>query len=175
VTPETEPERARSVIAAEVVPLTRQSVPGLLETLTSVFQGRDKVVRVYYERGEPLLVERLVQPSEEGKLRDDFQMPYELVRHGTQFRVSDRDGPPLDRVCHAAQLLAEEKCAPVGLISRSEAAVNTWVGAGLRASAFLRVPFYEDPEAPPRVLFLCGSKTGRALRDADFSVCVRME
>ena len=162
------------VLVSEKVPLPQATLNGLLEAIRQAFQGEFRVVGLLYRRGEDLVVERQV-PATSTKDQPTFKGPYECIRQYAQIRLFE-DGTlsPTDRLCRAAMILHDKKMPVTGIVTRSPVRLANWLG-GVKAEQVLRVPIFEDPDAPDNRVFICGALNGPAISDVEYAVVCRME
>jgi hypothetical protein len=169
-----EPKK-KTVLVAETVPIPRQTVSGLIETLQAVFSSRSagKPVRVLYNKGEDLLVERMVLASD---LPDNpFLTPYEMIRQHSELEILEMGGGPVVGSCKAAQRIGEEGYELKNIVCHNVREVESWFSSELQIRHVFRVPIHEDPDCPEGCIFFCGSRVSEMIRDIEYAVLCRME
>tara|TARA_Y100000034_G_scaffold136006_1_gene210233 strand:- start:1374 stop:1889 length:516 start_codon:yes stop_codon:yes gene_type:complete len=169
-----EPKK-KLVLTTETVPLPRQTVSGLIETLQMVFsdKAQGKPIRILYTKGEDLIVERTVSIS--AMPEDPFLTPYEMIRQHAEIEILETLGDPLMLCCKAAQRLGDEDKEITALVCRSKAEVSAWFPSGLQISQVFSVPLMEDSDCQEGCLFFCGSTISKMIRDIEYAVLCRME
>lgn len=168
------------VVVSQSVSLPRATVPVLLSTIESLFSGKDKPVRLLYQKGEDLQVEYLrLRDSESGgpelNLDSGLLTPYQVVRQYCDVSVVAEDDFGEDKLRYFCALIAQfrKRCPFVtGLVLRRSDDLLEWAGADLPAS--FGIPVYEDPDAPNNMVFLCGSTKGSLLVEFELAIAVSM-
>ena len=163
----------RKVLVSETLTIPRPTIQALLEVIKSAFRGEYGVSRLQYTKGEPLVVERVVPTSQTGA-DSPFITPYQMVRQHSEIEILEPLDTPIEAVCKAMELLAEEGHSPTYLVTLQRVAVRKWFRAG-RIDHLLRLPFAEDEECPEGLLFICGSKSGPLMSQIEYAVACRME
>ena len=164
----------RRIVVSETHELTRQSVQGLCEAILGAYRAsKNKPVRLFFEKGESLVVERLV-PESEAQKDSAFLTPYQMVRQHADIEILEMEDSAVSSVCAAASLLAEKGFTATLLVAGTRKAVDAWFPHG-KIDAILRLPFLEDPDCPDGVLVFCGSQAGNMLSQIEYAIVCRME
>ena len=161
------------VVAAEHIKLQRSTVLGLCEAIVQAYQGQNKPVRLFYAKGEDLLIERLV-PESQVQGDGQFVTAYQMVRQHAEVQILENESSPVEQLCKAAMSLAERDYEATMFVAASRAAMDKWFSIG-RADLIFRIPLVEDPDCPPNFLILCGSQSGRMMSQIEYAVFCRME
>lgn len=164
----------RRIVVSESIELSRQSVQGLLEAITTAYRSaKSKPVRLFYEKGEKLVVERLMPESSLNK-DNPFLTAYQMVRQHAEVEIIEKDLDAMATVCAAATALAEKDITATMLVSGTRDSVDKWFTYG-KIDAIFRLPFLEDPDCPEGFLFFCGSQSGKMVGQIEYAVACRME
>lgn len=168
----TSPDPEPRVIVTETVPITRQTVQGVLEALRVAFQGEDRPTRIVYARGEDLLVERKVLASKVD--RESFLTPYQMVRQHSELEIMEPMSSSLETACMAAQTLSDRKARLIYILAKNRGTVMDWIDPRFSIEEILRTAILEDPECPAKCVFFCGAVTGDLVRDIEYAVLCRL-
>lgn len=164
----------RRVVISESVELPRQSVQALVETIDSVFRAsKNRPIRILYEKGEPLIVERLV-PESALKTDNEFLTAWQMIRQHAVVEILEGLDSPMAVVCRAATSLAEKGYTAMMLVASNRGDVDEWFSLG-KIDAVFRLPFVEDPDCPDRCLIFCGSQAGTMIGNIEYAVVCRMD
>jgi len=166
-------QERRRVRITEVIPISRPTVTGLIETFRTAFTGKDKPVRVLYIKGEDLIVERTVLTTDSPG-EDPFLTPYQMVRQHSELEIQEA-APALIACCRAAQEIRKQGFDLTGIVSRSPEEVNAWLPEELDLGKTFGVEVFIDPECPEGCLFFCGSSSSPMIRDIEKSILCRMD
>jgi len=161
------------VLVSERVAIPRPTIQGLFEAIRTAFSMDHGVSRLQYTKGEPLIVERIIPASSVPK-DSSFVTPYQMVRQHAEIEILEPTETPIEAVCKAMDLLAEEGYSPTYLVTLQRREVRQWFQAG-RIDLLLRLPFAEDGECPEGLLFVCGSQSGPLMGQIEYAVACRME
>ena len=168
-----EPQRRRRIRVSEVIPVPRQTVPGLMEAFQAAFSGNDKPVRILYCRGEDLQVERSVLSIPPDK-QDAFITPYQMIRQHSELEIQEIIDSPLLACCAAVQELRSQGFDMAGIVVAQEAALKSWLPDGVDLAQLFGVELHVDPDTPEGCLFFFGSQVSGMIRDIEKSICCRM-
>ena len=163
------------VTVSETIPLSRNTVEGLLETLKEVFSTREdssKPIRIVYNKNEPLVVDRRIRQELAGGISVSA---YQMVRQHSDIEIIEETDNPVRTVARAAQKLSNRDVKVVCVVVNNKMDVYEWFDKELRPEKMLNTKIVEDPECPESCLFLCGSKSGGSIKDIEFSILCRME
>lgn len=165
---------ARYVTVSETIPLTRNTVEGLIETLKEVFSGKDnKPFRVVYAKNEPLVVDRRVREELAGQ--GVTVSAYQMVRQHTDINIPEQLSSPIRAVAMASQFLSDKDVKLVCIVANNMFDVYKWFDKSIRPEKMLNTKLIEDPECPENCLFVCGSKVGSSIKDIEYSILCRMD
>jgi hypothetical protein len=162
-------------------PISRSTVPGLIEAFQDAFRHPYKVELLVYRRGEPTFtVERLVpesaQPGKEGAEdgMEQFLTPFQMIRQHAELEIQEPYGLLLEAISRAIQSLTTRGFKLTMFVCSDKALVRK-MGRDLRIEDIWQVPLHEDPDAQDGGVFVVGSKTGSNIRDIETAVMCRME
>lgn len=163
--------RQLKVLVTEEVPLPRNTVQALLETLTTLFSRRAKPTRLLYVKGQALVLETptIVPPSDLEGLESGLFTPYQIIRQHCEISIMEPEATPLLTACIAAgkARAAAEKLS--GIVVPLPSTLEDWI-PGVSLSDIFGVPVYVDPEGPEDVVFFCSSAGGPMIRDFEQAV-----
>lgn len=163
----------RRVPVTEKVPLPRQTVPALIEAIEGIFRQKEKPTRILYEKGGPLIVEKLV--AESAVPEDaEFITGYQMVRQFADTEILEA-GNPLEMLCQAAMRFAETDHEPSILLTRTKSKVEKWFPVG-KVDKILRVPLVEDSDCPEGYLVFAGGRPGETmLSQIEYAIFCKLE
>ena len=164
----------RRVRVTETIPLSRPTVPGLIETFQEAFSGKDKPIRVLYTKGEDLIVERSML-TEEGDDAETFLTPYQMVRQHSELEIQETHQDSLLASCLACQEIRNQGFDLTALVCRDLQEVKSWLPDMIDIEKTFGVTVYVDPECPEGCLFFCGSTSSPMIRSIEKSILCRME
>lgn len=163
---------AEFVTVSETVPLRRNTVEGLIDTIKEVFSDKDrKPVRLVYNKNEPLIVDRRIRKELAG---DSMVTAYQMVRQHSDIEIVETSADPVRTLAKAAQSLSQKLAKTVCIVVNNKFTAYAWFDSELRPERMLNTIIIEDPECPDDCLFLCGSTTGMSVKDIEFSILLRM-
>jgi len=169
--------RRRRVLVTETREISPTTVRGLLETIQGVVREQ-RVEKLLYVRGEPLVVERYVPTPDVQDMADDdaFLTAFQAVRQHADLEIQPLHADPLSALARAVQSLTSRRYKLTMFICSSRDAVRSWLGNDLRIEDIWQVPLVEDFEATGGGVFVCGSASGSSMiRDIEAAVFCRME
>ena len=164
---------SKYITVSETIPLARNTVEGLIETIQEVFSSKDsKPFRLVYAKNEPLIVDRRIRKELAGGVSVSA---YEMVRQHSDITIQDAHEDPVRAVALAAQSLALRDASVVCLVTNNMFEAYKWFDAVIRPDQMLNTRMVEDPECPEACLFICGSKSGSSIKDIEYSTLCRMD
>ena len=163
---------SKFVTVSESIPLHRNTVEGLIDTIKEVFSEK-KPVRFVYTKNEPLVVDRRIR--QELAASQGLVSAYQMVRQHSDIDIQASSGEPLRDLALASQKLASEGYKLVCLVSNNKFEAYSWFDTTIRPDKMLNLDLIEDPECPENCLFIAGSKSGTNIKDIEASVLCRME
>ena len=160
----------------ESIPLPRQTVSGLMDALTAVFEGKDKPVKVLYRKGQDLVIERTRFTSEDDPNLDSdpFLTPYQMIRQHSEIEVQEIVSNPLEAVCFGAQDLRKQGYELTSIVTRDQVELQDWIGSVVQLGQLFGVDLLYDPECPSNLVFFCGSTVSSMIRDIEKAIACRM-
>lgn len=162
----------KKIRVTETLPISRPTVTGLLDAFRDAFKGKDKPVRVLYNKGEDLIIERSILTDSE-RLEDGLLTPYQMIRQHSELEIQEVIPDPLLACCSAVQELRRKSFPLTFVVVYSIKALNEWLPTADLADLF-GVDVFEDPDAPDECLFFCGSALSPMIRDIEQTICCRM-
>lgn len=159
------------VLVSEAVDLPRPSIQALMDAIQTQFRRPNRPVRMFYQKGDPLLFERLVPRSTASE--SEFVTPWEMVRQHTDLRLMGRSEVPLVDVFSAVLKCVSEGYSPTMFLAPDRDQFDQWFPQG-RPDAAFQIPLLEDPDCPADSYILCGSSLGPMIGQIEFAVIVRM-
>lgn len=165
---------AKYVTVSETIPLPRNTVEGLIDTLKEVFSSKEaKPFRVVYSKNEPLIVDRRIRQELAGG--GISVSAYEMVRQHTDIEIIEQTENPIRMLAKASQSLSNKDCKLICIIANNKFEAYSWFDSEIRPEKMLNTLFVEDPECPEECLFLCASKSGSSIKDIEYSILCRMD
>lgn len=162
------------VTVSETIPLTRNTVEGLMETLQEVFSNKEsKPFRVVYSKNEPLVVDRRVRSEIAGQ--GITVSAYEMVRQHSEIEIVDESSNPIRCLAKAAQTMSNRDAKLVCLVTNNKFEAYAWFDKEIRPEKMLNTTLVEDPDCPDSCLFICASKSGSSIKDIEYSTLCRMD
>lgn len=164
------------VTVSETIPLHRNTVEGLVDTIKEVFSTKEdssKPIRIVYNKNEPLVVDRRVRQELAGG--GISVSAYQMVRQHTDIDIVDPTEDTIRVLASAAQAFSDKDIKIVCLVVNNKFDTYMWFDKVLRPEKMLNTKLIEDPECPEGCMFLCGSKSGASIKDIEFSILCRME
>jgi len=165
---------AEFVTVSETVELHRNTVEGLIDTIKEVFSSKDsKPIRIVYTKNEPLVVDKRIRQELAGA--GALVSAYQMVRQHSDIEIVDNVHDPIRNVALASQSLSQKAAKIVCIVVNNMFDTYSWFDKELRPEKMLNTEIIEDPECPEKCLFLCGSKSGVAIKDIEYSILLRMD
>ena len=164
------------VTISETIPLHRNTVEGLIDTIKEVFSTKEdssKPIRIVCNKNEPLVVDRRVRQELAGG--GISVSAYQMVRQHTDIDIVDSTEDTVRALASAAQVFSDKDIKIVCLVVNNRSDTYSWFDRVLRPEKMLNSKLIEDPDCPENCLFLCGSKSGSSIKDIEFSILCRME
>lgn len=162
------------VTVSESVPLHRNTVEGLIDTIKEVFSVGDagsKPTRIVYCKNEPLIVDRRVRQE---LASNGMVSAYQMIRQHSDIQIVEDSDNPVRTVAKASQDLSNKDIRLVCLVVNNRMDCYQWFDSELQPEKVLNTKIIEDPECPEDCLFLCGSKSGQSVKDIEYSILCRM-
>jgi len=165
---------AEYVTVSETVPLVRNTVEGLIETIQEAFAAKgSKPFRIVYAKNEPLVIDRRVRKELAGD--GVLVSAYQMVRQHTDIDIQEPDSSALRTVALAVQALSVKDAVLVCLVSNNMFDTYEWFDSKIRPEKMINTKLIEDPECPENCLFVCGSKSGTSIKDIEYAILCRMD
>ena len=165
---------SKYVTVSQTIPLVRNTVEGLVETIQEVFSAKgSKPFRLVYSKNEPLVVDRRIRQELAGG--GVTVSAYQMVRQHTDVDIAEHHEDPVRHVALAAQFLTNREVNIVCLVANNKFDVYQWFDKQLRPEKIMNTILIEDPDCPENCLFICGSKTGKSIKDIEYSTLCRMD
>jgi hypothetical protein len=164
------------VTVSETIPLRRNTVEGLIDTIKEVFsskEGFSKPSRIVYNKNEPLIVDRRVRQELAGE--GVTVSAYQMVRQHTDIDIAEESDNPLRSLALASQGLSNRDVKIICLVVNNKSDAYSWFDKVLRPEKILNTKIIEDPECPENCIFVCGSKNGASIKDIEYTVLCRTE
>ena len=162
------------VTVSETVPLTRNTVEGLIETIKEVFSSKEsKPFRLVYAKNEPLVVDRRIREELAGQ--GVTVSAYQMIRQHTDIDIPELHEDPVRAVALSVQELSGKDATVVCLVTNNKFDAYSWFDKKIKPEKMINTKLIEDPECPENCLFICGSKSGSSIKDIEYSVLCRMD